>query len=319
MTRDSIARLRQPLTVVAVWTAYALALAASYQHVRTAFGALEATPGGWTAYAAAAAVEVGLAALALALVARRRTGARDGRLWAGLAAMAVVSALANADAALTALGGGQRPLWAAGLTIDPLDVARAIIGAGALPALVLFLAAAAETLTADAASAAAPALEADADDVADALAGAAATLEAAAGDDAGDDAAGLEGADAAALEAAAAPLRTAARRRRGPHAPDLAPAAGPLPAPLTRRTADTLNRLLDAATADPAATIDALAGRLEVSPDTIRRAIARGRALGLLERRGGLWYAADDRVAPAVGRPPYRSAATIAPAPDVTG
>jgi len=272
--------MRAPVTVGAVWTAYALALAASFQHVRRAFGALEPAPDALTGYAAAAAVELGMAALALALVARRRAGERDGRLWAGLAAMATVSALANADAALTALGGGQRPLWAAGLSVDPLDVARAIVGAATLPALVLFLAGAAETLTADAA---APALEAT----------------------------------AAPLEAPAVPAtaRPAGRRRRADHAP-AADAAAAMPATLTRRTAATVNALLDAVTSDPDATRLELAAALEVSPDTIRRAIARAGALGMLERRGGRWIADARRVAPAVGRPPYRAAATVAPSPE---
>lgn len=276
MTRDTLARWRHPLTVGAVWTAYALALAASFQHVRRAFGALEPSPGSLTGYAAAAAVEVGTAALALALVARRRSGARDGRLWVGLAAMAAVSALANADAALTALGGGQRPLWAAGLAVDPLDVARAMIGAASLPALVLYLAAAAETLTA----------------------AAAAPLE------------------AAAMTSAIATAPRSPGRRRGPHAPLAASgssAADRRPAPLTARSAATLNRLLDAVTIDPTATRDDLAARLDVSTDTIRRAAERGQSLGLLERRGGRWQASGERVAAAVGRPPYRAAATVAP------
>jgi len=279
VTRDTLARLRRPVTIGAVWLAYALALGASYQHVRRAFGALEPDGAQLTALAAAAAVEVGMAALALALVARRRGGARDGRLWAGLAAMAAVSALANADAALTSLGGGQRPLWAAGLSVDPLDVARAIIGAATLPGLVLFLAAAAETLT---------------------------------GDSAGEP-------DAAPLPAAAAgsALAPRARRKVAPATSSPSAAAPQIPAPVTRRSADTLNGVLDAATADPAATHDGLAAALEVSPDTIRRAVARLGALGLLERRAGRWIADARRVAPSVGRPPYRTPA--APTADAAG
>ena len=273
MNRDSLARWRRPVTIGAVWIAYALALGASYQHVRRAFGALEPDGSSLTAFAAAAAVEVGMAALALALVARRRDGARDGRLWAGLAGMAAVSALANADAALTALGGGQRPLWAAGLAVDPLDVARAIIGAATLPGLVLFLAAAAETLT-----------------------GASAPLDA------------PGELDAAAAPADAAPAR--ARGRREHARPGVA--NGPtLPAPLTRRSANTLNAVLDAAAGDPTATRDELAAAVGCSPDTIRRSLARLRGLGMLERHGGRWRVDARRVAPAVGSPPYRAAAAV--------
>lgn len=272
MNRDTLARWRRPVTIGAVWIAYALALGASYQHVRRAFGALEPTADGLTAFAAAAAVEVGMAALALALVARRRDGARDGRLWAGLAGMAAVSALANADAALTALGGGQRPLWAAGLAVDPLDVARAIIGAATLPGLVLFLAAAAETLTGAAAIGGAPAGE------------------------------------LAAADAPGADVPARARRRREHARPDVANGAT-LPAPLTRRSANTLNAVLDAAASDPTATRDELAAAVGCSPDTIRRSLARLRGLGMLERHGGRWIVDARRVAPAVGSPPYRAAA----------
>lgn len=279
MIADTFARLRRPVTIGAVWIAYALALAASYQHVRRAFGALEPDPSSLTAFAAAAAVEIGMAALALALVARRRDGARDGRLWAGLAGMAAVSALANADAALTALGGGQRPLWSAGLDVDPLDVARAMIGAGALPALVLFLAAAAETLTG---AADAPPAALDVEPV------------------------------AAPLAADAAPRRA---RRRLAHG-DAADAAGldvaAMPAALTRRTAATLNAVLDAAAAAPDATRGELAAAVGCSPDTIRRAVARARGLGLLDRAGGRWIVEPRRVAPAIGTPPYRAAGELA-------
>lgn len=286
MIADTFARLRRPVTIGAVWTAYALALAASFQHVRRAFGALEPDPSSLTAIAAAAAVELGMAALALALVARRRDGARDGRLWAGLAGMAAVSALANADAALTALGGGQRPLWAAGLTVDPLDVARAMIGAGALPALVLFLAAAAETLT-GAADAPAPVAALDVEPVAADLA-------------------------AAPPVADAAPRRA---RRRHAHGAGDDPAGldvVAMPAALTRRTAATLNAVLDAAAAAPDATRGELAAAVGCSPDTIRRAVARARGLGLLDRAGGRWIVEPRRVAPAIGAPPYRAAGELA-------
>jgi hypothetical protein len=274
----SFVRLRGPVTVGAVWLAYALALAASFQHVRRAFAALE--PGGdtLTGYAAAAAVEVGLAALALALVARRRTGAADGRLWSGLAAMAAVSALANADAALTALGGGARPLWRSGLDVDPLDVLRAIIGAGALPALVLYLAAAAETLT-----------------------GAAIAAD-------GAEASAAAHADRARLDdAERAPARRPARARRPS---DAASADGRIAAPMRASTAATVNRVLDAAHAAPSATRAELADAAGVTLDTARRALERAGALGLIARDGGgLWTTDGRRVAARVGRGPFRTAA----------
>lgn len=273
----SFVRLRGPVTVGAVWLAYALALAASFQHVRRAFAALE--PGGdaLTGYAAAAAVEVGLAALALALVARRRTGSADVRLWSGLAAMAAVSALANADAALTALGGGARPLWRSGLDVDPLDVLRAMIGAGALPALVLYLAAAAETLT-----------------------GAAIAAD-------GAEASAAAHADRAALDARASSARRPARRVRRD---DAASADDRIAAPMRASTAATVNRVLDAAHAAPSASRAELADAAGVTLDTTRRALERAAALGLIARDArGLWTTDGRRVAARVGRGPFRTAA----------
>ena len=141
------ARFPRPTPRGLLWTAMAAALAASLTHVAATFGGLE--PGGapaWlaklgptVAITAAVAIDLGLAALAWSIGAKRRAGLSTWDLWAGVAIFAALSILANIDHGLVLASGGKTGV-AAWSALDWWSRAKVVLLAGALPVLVMYLA-----------------------------------------------------------------------------------------------------------------------------------------------------------------------------------
>ena len=106
-----------------LWLAYILALSASVSHVAGAFATIHA-PGEWAAgWAAAVAIDAGLAALAYSIQQRKRAKRPTKSLWGGVVLFAGISAYANVLYALQHTG----------------DLFRAIVLAASLPLLVVYL------------------------------------------------------------------------------------------------------------------------------------------------------------------------------------
>lgn len=139
MTRDRLVLAGRGCLVVALAAAYVVALAASWRHLAATFATLEIASEQWAGVLAATAVDLGLAALALAVAHESRRGRDTRRLWVAVAFFAGISTLANADHALTALV-GHTPTWADVQALDRLVQLRVLVFAATLPAMVLVLA-----------------------------------------------------------------------------------------------------------------------------------------------------------------------------------
>ncbi len=137
---------RRPAHRWLLWGAMVAALGASWSHVLRAFGQLERSgPPAWldalgpfSAVLAAVGLDLGMLALAWALAARRRLRQPSRDLWITVAAFAVLSAYANADAALGVIL-GEAPTLPAVAALDGWTLARVLVLAGALPLLALAL------------------------------------------------------------------------------------------------------------------------------------------------------------------------------------
>jgi hypothetical protein len=128
--------------------AYGAALLASWVHLAETFALLERPGRYWVGALAATAVDLGLAALALALAERARRGQPTRSLRGAVVLFAVVSALANWDHALSVLQ--ARPAtWADVGGLDGLAMARAVVFSATLPLLVVTLAYVVDRLAAD--------------------------------------------------------------------------------------------------------------------------------------------------------------------------
>lgn len=126
------------LANIVLWAAYALALAASLNHVAWAFGTLEFPGQEWNGWLAALAVDAGLAALAYAIQQRRRAKRPIWTLWLGVVLFASISAFANVLHALTVQTGLDVTTETFG-RMDALALAKAIILSATLPLLVVYL------------------------------------------------------------------------------------------------------------------------------------------------------------------------------------
>lgn len=133
-------QLDRPTALVsALAIAYAVCLVASWWHLATNFGSLE-HPGQWVIGAAAAlTVDLGLAALALAVAYESGRGRDTGFMWGAVILFALISALANADHALTVMV-GHAPTLTDVAALDTLARLRVLVFAAALPVLVVVLA-----------------------------------------------------------------------------------------------------------------------------------------------------------------------------------
>lgn len=122
----------------------------SWRHLAGTFGKLEAPGDAHVGALAAVAVDVGLAALALAVAHQARRGRPTRALWASVALFAAISALANLDHAL-GVALGHAPTWAdvTGGQLDRLTLARAVVFSAAPPLLVLVPAGVVDRLAAD--------------------------------------------------------------------------------------------------------------------------------------------------------------------------
>ncbi len=137
---------RPPIHRILLWSAMTAALAASWSHVAAAFGQLEhGGPPAWlsragpaSAILAAVGLDAGMLALAWTLAARRRLRQASRDLWATVAVFALLSAWANADAALGVIL-GEAPTWPAIVQLDPWTLGRVLALAAALPLLALAL------------------------------------------------------------------------------------------------------------------------------------------------------------------------------------
>lgn len=123
---------------IALWIAFTLAIIASIQHLAWTFGTVE-LPGwqvlGWIP---AVAVDAGLAVLAYAIQQRHRAKRPTRSLWFGAALFAGISALANFYHALAVESGGNATLSEL-VSLDLLQVAKALVLSATLPALVVYL------------------------------------------------------------------------------------------------------------------------------------------------------------------------------------
>jgi len=116
-------------TQLALWTALLLALAGSIRHVAWAFATLEAGNMTW-GYVQAAAVDIGLTALAYAIQQRRRERRGTRTLWLGVLVFSGISAYAN-------LLHGM--FFASDIGLDGWTLARPFLLSAVLPLLVLYL------------------------------------------------------------------------------------------------------------------------------------------------------------------------------------
>ena len=140
IARRTIEAIERDPLMTALLVTLAAGLLASWSHLARTFAEFYVGPfapvlGG----AAATAIDGTLYVLALVLGDLARRGADSRRVYGGVAALLVVSAVFNLDAALTALS-GARPV--AGVTVagvDALDLARAVVGAATLPLVVAYL------------------------------------------------------------------------------------------------------------------------------------------------------------------------------------
>jgi hypothetical protein len=130
---------RDRITAGVLAVAYAGALIASWRHLAATFGAIEADADRWTGALAATAVDLGLAALALAIAHEARRGRRARGLWVAVIVLAIISALANADHVASERVGHLVTLPDL-VAMDPLTLGRIVVYAATLPALVLLLA-----------------------------------------------------------------------------------------------------------------------------------------------------------------------------------
>jgi hypothetical protein len=123
---------------IALWIAFLLALASSIPHLAYTFGTLE--PAGWSVlgWIPAIAVDAGLAALAYSIQQRKRAKRSARALWWGVAAFALISALANLYHAI-AIGADGVATIKALTSIDPLQWIKAAVLSATLPGMVLYL------------------------------------------------------------------------------------------------------------------------------------------------------------------------------------
>lgn len=139
MNRNNLVLAGRVCLVLALAAAYVVALAASWRHLAATFGTLEAASDQWAGVLAATAVDLGLAALALAVAHESRRGRGTRGLWLAVAFFAAISTLANADHALTAII-GHTPTRGDLAGLDALVIIRVLVFAATLPAMVLVLA-----------------------------------------------------------------------------------------------------------------------------------------------------------------------------------
>lgn len=139
MNRNNLVLAGRGCLVLALAAAYVVALAASWRHLAATFGTLELASDQWAGVLAATAVDLGLAALALAVAHESRRGRGTRGLWCAVAFFAGISTLANADHALTAII-GHTPTWGDLAGLDRLVIIRVLVFAATLPAMVLVLA-----------------------------------------------------------------------------------------------------------------------------------------------------------------------------------
>lgn len=137
---------RPPAHRLLLWCAMIAALGASWSHVLRAFAQLERSGppawldaiGPWSAVLAAVGLDAGMLALAWTLAARRRLRQPSRDLWLTVAAFAVLSGWANADAALGVILGAS-PTWSAVAALDGWTLTRVAVLAAALPLMALAL------------------------------------------------------------------------------------------------------------------------------------------------------------------------------------
>jgi hypothetical protein len=113
-----------------LWIALVLALLGSLRHVAHTFASIDGD-WGW-GLMQAVAVDVGLLALALAIMQRRRSALSAGGVIAGVVVFTVISVYANLAYGLTFKNNGVAPQW--------IEDAKPWILAATLPVLVLYLA-----------------------------------------------------------------------------------------------------------------------------------------------------------------------------------
>jgi hypothetical protein len=132
-------RINKPMIInVVLWIAFLLALGSSVSHLAWTFGTLEPPDRAWAGWIPAIAVDAGLAALAYSIQQRKRAKQSTLALWLGVAAFAIISAIANLYHALSVESGARMTLETLA-SIDWLQLALAIVLSATLPGMVLYM------------------------------------------------------------------------------------------------------------------------------------------------------------------------------------
>jgi hypothetical protein len=126
---------REAATPVLLLSLAALLLAGLH-NVAHGFASVKVGASPWVHWASAAAVELGVAALALAISVPRPGSRPRRRLYIGVLLFVGASLFANYDASLESLTGGP-VTWSRLTTLDPWTLAKAALLGGVIPLMVL--------------------------------------------------------------------------------------------------------------------------------------------------------------------------------------
>lgn len=124
---------------VALWLTLVLALAASFNHVTAAFNSLENDSNKWVGYAAAAAVDLAIAAIAYVRQQRKAASADIGMMTFGLVFFAIISMLANVWHGIDVILNGQPITTELLATLTIFDYGRVVVLSATLPLILLYL------------------------------------------------------------------------------------------------------------------------------------------------------------------------------------
>ncbi len=120
----------------ALLVSLATLLIAGLHNVAHGFAAVKPGASSWVHWGSAAAVELGVAAIALTIAVSGAAGRRNLRLYAGVLLFVGASLFANYDASLEALA-DREVTWRTVTRMDPWRLAKAGLLGGAIPLMVL--------------------------------------------------------------------------------------------------------------------------------------------------------------------------------------